>query len=150
MGTLKERHTQTSSSKIFITYLMASLLGHLATLSHRVGDCHLFGHLLTVLLGHILALLMVSVPTAHFLIGGGALLLIGGLGAALHSHPALCVLDRGAELPVSCLLLRLALGPIARAALSLQLGGVAGLNLGLTLPVRDHSALGLKSSLLHH
>ena len=135
MGTLKQSRAHKSYLSFAHTDLMAPLLGHLAALSHRVGYGHLFGHLLTILLGHILALLMVAVTTADLLVGGGALLLIRGLGAALHRHPALCVLHRGAELPVGRLLLGLALGPIAGAALGLQLGGVASLDLCLALPV---------------
>ena len=36
---------------------------------------------------------------AFLLVDGGALLLVHGLGAGLHRHPALGVRDGGAELP---------------------------------------------------
>ena len=54
--------------------LMTPLLGHLRALSLRVGHRHLFGHLLTVLLGHIVTLVGVSMTRADLLIGRAAYL----------------------------------------------------------------------------
>ena len=52
---------------------------------------------------------MVSGPRTDILVHSGALLLVGGLLAALNADPALRVLDCGAELPVGRLVVRLAL-----------------------------------------
>merc|ERR1719347_1990648 len=89
--------------------LVAPLLWHLTTLSDWVGNCNLFWNLVTVLFGNIAAFFAVSMPCTDMLIGSGALLLILGLGATLHCHSALCVLNSGAEFSICSFVLRFAL-----------------------------------------
>ena len=91
------------------THLALKLITHLPAVSHRVGCGNFLGNLLTLLLRNVGAFLVVSGPRTDILVHSGALLLVGGLLAALNADPALRVLDCGAELPVGRLVVRLAL-----------------------------------------
>ena len=92
--------------------IFSRLITNLPTVSYRVGCCNFLRDLLTLLLRNVGAFLVVSGPRTDILVHSGALLLVGGLLAALNADPALRVLDCGAELPVGRLVVRLTLNDL--------------------------------------